>query len=68
MVEYNKADDGGVKLVEKLSKSQRIVKKSKKPQNSEKFVEVISLKKYLPKDQSSDNKKLELSLKALTVF
>ena len=43
------------KSVEKLSKSQRIIKKFKKPQRSEKFAKAISLEERLPKHQSFIN-------------
>ena len=45
--------DGGGKLVEKSSKSWKIVKKSKKPQKSEKFAKIIDSKGRLPKYRSS---------------
>ena len=51
-VKYDEVDDGG-KLVKKSSKSQKIIKKFKKPQSSEKFAKAIGLEKRLPKHQSS---------------
>ena len=50
------------KSVKKLSKSQRIVKKFKKPQRSEKFAKAIGLEEPLPKHRLFINKKLELPL------
>ena len=57
MVKYEEVDGGGAggKFVKKLSKSRKIVKKSKKPQRSEKFAKVIGLEERLPKYQSSVN-------------
>ena len=43
------------KSIKKLSKSRRIVKKSKKPQRSEKFAKTIGSKERLLKHQSSVN-------------
>ena len=40
-VEDDRVDGGDDKLVEKLSKSQRIVKKLEKPQRPEKFLKTI---------------------------
>ena len=47
-----KVDNGG-KLVEKLSKSRKIVQKSEKYQRSKEFAKIIGSKEYLPKYQSS---------------
>ena len=60
-VKYDKVDSSG-KLVKKLSKSRTIVKKSKKPQRSEKFVKAIGLEDRLLKHRSSVNAELELPL------
>ena len=54
------ADD---KSVEELSKSRKIVKKSKKSQRSEKFAKAIGSEKRLPKHWSSVNKELKFPLK-----
>ena len=58
VVEFDGVDAGGGavgKSVKKSSKSRKIVKKSKKPQRSEKFAKVIGLEERLPKYQSSVN-------------
>ena len=59
MVKYDEVDGGRSgavgKSVKKSSKSRRIVKKSKKPQRSEKFAKAIGLEERLPKHQSSVN-------------
>ena len=59
MVRYEKVDEGRSaaigKSVNKSSKSRKIVKKSKKPQRSEKFAKTISSEECLPKYQSSVN-------------
>ena len=73
MIKYDEVDGGrsGVvgKSVKKLSKSQKIVKKSKMPQKSGKFAKAIGSEEGLPKHRSSIKKKLGLSLKLfLTVF
>ena len=60
-VAYDEVDGGGRKLVEKLSKSQKIVKKPKKPQRSEKFAKANGSEERLPKHRSSV-KEHELSL------
>ena len=60
MVKYDEVDGGG-KLIEKLSKNQKIVKKLKKPQRSEKFAKVIGSEERLPKHRSSV-KELKLSI------
>ena len=67
-VEYNGVDGGGGKLIEKLSKSRKIVKKFKKPQKSEKFVKAIGSEEHLPKYRSSVNEELELPLKLWQFF
>ena len=59
-VKYDEVDGGG-KLVEKSSESRKIVKKSKKPQRSEKFAKAIGSEERLPRHQSSV-KELELSI------
>ena len=65
MVKYEEVDRGRSgavgKLVKKLSKSRRIVKKSKRPQRSEKFAKAIGSEERLPKHRSSV-KELELPL------
>ena len=61
MVKYDEVDGSG-KLVEKLSESRKIVKKSKKPQRSEKFAKTIGLEERLPKHRFSIEE-LELLLK-----
>ena len=54
-VKYDEVDDVG-KPVKKLSKiCQKVVKKSKKPQRSEKFAKTIDLEERLPKHQSFAN-------------
>ena len=53
-VKYDEVDGGG-KSVKKSSKSRRIVKKSKKPQRSEKFAKAIGSEERLPKHRSSVN-------------
>ena len=58
MVEFDKVSIGGGtggKLVKKLLKSQKIVKKSKKRQRSEKASKAIGLEDCLLKHQSSVN-------------
>ena len=45
----------GGKSIKKLLKSQKIVKKSKKPQRSEKFAKAIGSEERLPKHRSSVN-------------
>ena len=52
VVEFDGVDAGGGavgKSVKKSSKSRRIVKKSKKPQRSEKFAKAIGSEERLPK-------------------
>ena len=66
-VEHDEVDAGG-KSVKKLSKSRRIVKKSKKPQRSEKFAKAIGSEEHLPKHWSSINEELELQLKLWEFF
>ena len=51
-VDRNKSDASG-KLVEKLSKSPKIIKKSKKPQKLKKVMQATGLEERLPKHQSS---------------
>ena len=53
-VKYDEVDGSG-KLVKKLSESRKIVKKSKKPQRSEKFAKAIGSEERLPKHRSSVN-------------
>ena len=53
-VKYDEVDGGG-KLVEKSSKSRKIVKKPKKPQRSEKIAKAIGSEERLPKHRSSVN-------------
>ena len=65
-IKYDEVDGSG-KLVEKSSESRKIVKKSKKPQRSEKFAKAIGLRDLLPKHRSSV-KELELLFRTLTVF
>ena len=48
VVKYDEVDGGG-KLVKKSLKSRKIVKKSKKPQRSEKFAKTIGSEEHLPK-------------------
>ena len=55
MVEYDEVDGGDGKSVKKSSKSWKIVKKSKKLQNSEKFIKAIGLDERLSKHWSSTN-------------
>ena len=66
MVKYEEVDGGRSgavgKSVKKSSKSRRIVKKSKRPQRSEKFAKAIGLEERLPKHRSSVNEELELPL------
>ena len=48
-VEYDEVDSGIGNSVKKLSKSRKIVKKSKKSQRSEKFAKAIGSEECLPK-------------------
>ena len=59
MVKYEEVEGGRSgavgKSVKKLSKNRRIVKKSKKPQRSEKVTKIIGSEERLPKHRSSVN-------------
>ena len=74
LVKYEEVDGGRSdvvgKLVKKLSKSRKIVKNSKKPQRSEKFVKAIGLEECLLKHQSSVNWiwRTRAFIRAVTVF
>ena len=59
-----------VVLMASRSKNRRIVKKSKKPQRSEKFTKVIDSKECLPKHRSFVNwiRKTQASIRVLTLF
>ena len=68
MVKYDGVDGGRSGVVDKLSKSRKVGKKSRnrqkseKPQRPGKFAKTIGLEKRLPKHRSSVNKELELLL------
>ena len=66
-VKHDEIDGGGGKLVEKLSKSRRIVR-SRKTSKAWRVAKVISSEERLPKYRSSVNKELELLLKPWQFF